>query len=155
MMTGLLSFLGGSAFRMIWGELSAFFTAKQQHRQELDRLKLQESIDAAAHARNLESIRLQSELGIKTIEAQRDSALSQIEVDAWSEVVRSTTKKTGITWIDAWNGAIRPLMATLSIFIVVAEAVATSFVLSEWTQSLVATVLGLYVADRSLAKRGK
>lgn len=154
-MSGLLSFLGGSAFRMIWGEVSAWFTARQQHKQELERLQLQDKIDTAQHARNIEAMRIHSELGIKTIEVQRDSAISQIETDAWADVVRSTTKKTGIIWIDAWNGSIRPFLATLAILIVLAEVIAAGFVLTEWTREIVGAILGIYLADRALQKRGK
>lgn len=155
MLSGLLSFLGGSAFRMVWGEVSAWMTARQEHAHELQRLELQERVDAAAHARNLEALRLQSDLNIKVVESQRLSELSRIEGDAWSDIVRATASTTGVKFIDAWNGAVRPLLASLSILIVVAEVVATHFVLSEWTQGLVSAILGLYVADRSLAKRGK
>lgn len=154
-MGGLLSFLGGSVFRMIWGEAAAWLTARQEHKHELDRLELQERVDAAAHARNLESMRLQAELGIKTIVEQRDADLSRLEGDAWGDLAKATARPTGVRFIDVWNGAVRPLLATLSILIVVAEAVAAGFILSDWTQSLVAAILGLYVADRSLGKRGK
>lgn len=155
MLSGLLSFLGGSAFRMIWGEVSAWLTARQEHNHELARLQLQESVDAAAHVRNLEAMRVQSELGIKTIEVQRDADLSRLETDAWADMTRATYQTTGVKFIDAWNGSVRPLLATLSILIVVGEVVAASFVLSDWSQGLVAAILGLYIADRSLAKRGK
>lgn len=155
MLSGLISFLGGSAFRMIWGETSAWLTARQEHKYELARLELQERADAAAHARNLESLRLQNELGIKTIEVQRDADLSRVEADAWSDLVVANAKPTGILFIDAWNGSVRPLLATLSILIVVAEVVAAHFMLNDWTRDLVSAILGLYVAERSLAKRGK
>lgn len=154
-MGGLLSFLGGSAFRMIWGEASAWLTAKQEHKHEIDRLSAQERIDAAAHARNLEAMRLQADLGIKTIVEQRDADLARIDVDAWADMSRATAKKTGIYFIDAWNGAIRPLLATLAILFIVAEIIAVGFVLSDYSKELFAAILGLYIADRSLGKRGK
>jgi hypothetical protein len=154
-MGGLLSFLGGSAFRMVWGEVAAWFTAKQEHRHELDRLELQERVDSAMHARNLEAMRVQAELGIKTIEVQRDADISRLEVDAWADMSRATAKKTGIFFVDVWNGVIRPLLATLAILFIVFEVIAAGFVLSEYTKELFAVILGLYVADRNLAKRGK
>jgi hypothetical protein len=154
-MSALISFLGGSVFRMIWGEVSAWFTARQEHKQEIERLTLQSQIDTAQHARNLESMRLQNELGIKTIEVQRDAAISQIESDAWADVVRSTSKKTGIRWLDAWNGSIRPFLATLAIIMVVVEVAVAGFVLNEWNREIVGLILGIYLADRALAKRGK
>lgn len=155
MFGALFSFLGGSAFRMIWGEVSSFFQKKQDHEFELERLRLQGAMDAAQHERNLEALRVQADLGVKVIEAQRDSAVAQIETDAWLAAVRDVGKQTGIKFLDIWNGSVRPLLATLAILIVVAEVVATGFILSEWHKELVAAILGLYVADRSLTKRGR
>jgi len=69
-MGALFSFLGGSAFRMIWGEVSAYFTRKQEHAEEKERMELQGKLEAEQHARNMESIRVQAELGVKTIQMQ-------------------------------------------------------------------------------------
>jgi len=155
MFGALFSFLSGSAFRMIWGEVSSFFQKKQDHEFELERLRLQGAMEAAQHERNLEAMRVQSELGVKTIEAQRDAAVVQLETDAWLAAVRDVGKQTGIKFLDIWNGSVRPLLATLAILVVVAEVVATGWILSDWHKELVAAILGLYVADRSLSKRGK
>jgi hypothetical protein len=155
MISALFSFLGGSAFRLIWGEVSSYFQAKQDHTYEIERMKIQGDLEAAQHARNLESMRLQADLGVKVIEAQRDAAVAQLETDAWLTAVRDVGRKTGIKFLDIWNGSVRPLLATLAILVVVAEVVATGFILSAWHKELVAAILGLYVADRSLTKRGK
>lgn len=155
MFTALFSFLGGSAFRMIFGEISAWMTRKQDHQQEIERLQLQAELDAAQHGRNLESIRVQAELGVKTIEVQAEAALSQIETDAWAKLVESTTKTTGIKWLDAWNGSIRPALATLAMLVVIGQIVVNGFALSDWDRELVAAILGIYLADRQLSKRGK
>lgn len=155
MFTALFSFLGGSAFRMIFGEISAWMTRKQDHQQEIERLQLQAELDAAQHGRNLESIRVQAELGVKTIEVQAEAALSQIETDAWSKLVDSTTKTTGIKWLDAWNGSIRPALATLAMVVVIGQIVINGFTLTDWDRELVAAILGIYLADRQLTKRGK
>lgn len=154
-MSALISFLGGSAFRMIWGEISAYFTRKQEHSQEIERMRLQAEMDAASHARNLEAIRVQAEQGVKVIEAQRDADVARADIAAWQEAVASVGRSTGIKLIDTWNGIVRPLLATLAILIVVAEVVQSGFVLSEWDRELVGAILGIYVADRSLSKRGK
>ena len=155
MISALISFLGGSAFRMIWGEVSAYLTARQEHAQELDRIKLQGEMDAAQHKRNLEAIKVQSDLGVKVIEVQRDADIDRIEAGAWAGVVESTTKMTGIRFIDIWNGCIRPLLATLAILVVVVQIAVNGFVLSDWDRELVAAILGIYLADRQLQKRGK
>lgn len=151
----LASFLGGSAFRMIWGEVSAYFTRRQEHAQEIERMRLQAELDAQAHARHLDAIRQQADLGIRVIEAQRDADIDRVEAGAWETLVASTTKSTGIAWLDAWNKSIRPLLATVAIAVIVAEVIQNGFVLSTWDRELVAAILGIYVADRSLLNRGK
>lgn len=155
MFPGLIAFLGGSAFRMVWGELSAWLTARQDHAHELERMRLQGDLEAAQHARNMESIRVQADLGVKTIAAQADADLDKLTGEAWGDLVSSTTRLTGIGWVDGWNQSIRPLLATLSIAVVVAEILAAGFILTEWDRELVGAILGIYTADRSLAKRGK
>ena len=155
MISALISFFGGSAFRMIWGEVSAFITAKQEHAQEIDRMRLQGELDAARHARNMEAIKVQSDLGAKVIEVQRDADIDKLESGAWANLVDSTTKITGIAFIDIWNQSIRPLLATLAIAFVCFEIADHGFALSDWDRELFAAILGIYVADRSLQKRGK
>lgn len=155
MFSALFSFLGGSMFRMIWGEVSHWFTERQNHEQEIERMRLQGELDAAQHARNMEAIRVQAELGVKAIQVQAEAALDQTEADAWSKLVEGTTHLTGIKFLDLWNGIIRPLLATLAIFVVVAEIAQHGFILSDWDRELVAAILGIYVADRSLQHRGK
>lgn len=155
MISALLSFLGGSAFRMVWGEFSAWLTARQEHKHEIERMRAQGDLDAAAHARNIEALRLQSDLGVKTIEVQRDSALAQTEASAWADAVSAVGRTTGIKLLDIWNGIIRPLLATCALVFILAEIVQNGFVLSEWDRELFGAILGIFVADRSLNKRGK
>lgn len=155
MFTALLSFLGGNAFRLIFGEVVAFLNKKQDHALEVERLRLQGELDAAQHARNLEAIRVQNELGVKVIQVQRDADLDRIDAGAWAAAVADVGRQTGLKLLDYWNGSVRPLLATLAILVVVAEIVRNGFVLSDWDRELVGAILGIYVADRSLARRGK
>jgi hypothetical protein len=155
MFSALFSFLGGSVFRMVWGEISAYLTARQNHKFEVERLKVQDIIDAANHARNLESIKTQAELGIKVIEAQTEAKLSELDVSAWQQAVTDIGKTTGIKFLDIWNGSVRPLLATLAIAVVIFEIIKNGFTLTDWDRELVGAILGIYVADRSLGKRGK
>lgn len=161
MISAILSFLGGSAFRMIWGELSAWVNKKLEHQQELERMDASERYAAAQHARNLEAIRLQADMGIKVIEAQTQSALDQLDAQAFLEGVKATAVKTGIKWVDAWNQTIRPGVATWGIVMLSLEALGWLAALgggaslSEGTQSVIYAALGLFLADRTLAKRGK
>lgn len=155
MLSALFSFLGGSAFRMLWGEIVAYLKAKQEHAYEIERMRLQNELEAAQHARNLEAIRTQAELGVKVIEAQRDADVSRIEADAWLDAVRAVGRQTGIKFVDTWNGMIRPGLATIAIIAIVVEIATMGFLLTEWHKELFAAILGIYIADRSLSKRGK
>lgn len=155
MFSALFSFLGGSAFRMIWGEFSAYLTAKQSHKQEMERMQLQGQLDASAHARNLEALKLQSDLGVKTIEVQRDAEIDKIDTSAWAQAVTDVGKVTGIKFIDIWNGSVRPYLATLASIILVMECAKHGWGPTEHVLMVCDAILGIYIADRSLGKRGK
>jgi hypothetical protein len=154
MIEAILSFLGGSTLRMVWGEVSAYLTRKQDHQHEVERMKLQADLDAGQHARTLQSLKLQGELGVKTIEVQSEGAVDQLEAQGWLEAVKSTGRATGVRWVDAWNSAIRPGVATWGIVMLTAEAMRL-LVVTDGTASVVYAFLGIFAADRSLGKRGK
>ena len=116
---------------------------------------MQTEIDEKLHIHNLEMIRLQNDLGVKVIQAKRDVDLDRTEVAAWAGLVDSTARITGIRFIDVWNGIIRPLLATLAISFITAEIIRNGFILSDWDRELVGAILGIYIADRSLYRRGK
>jgi len=155
MISAILSFLGGSAFRMIWGEASAWINKKLEHQQEMERLDAQERYSAAQHARNLEAIKVQAEMGIKTIEVQAQSALDQLDAQTFLEGVKATAIKTGIRWVDAWNQTIRPGVATWAVVMLSLEAFAWIGAIQGGTREVCYAALGLFLADRTLAKRGK
>ena len=155
MISALISFLGGSVFRMLWGEISSWMTARQDHRHEIERMRLQGELEAAQHERNQTAIRTQAQLGIETIRVQGEAVAGGIEADAWASVVRGTTQQSGIWLVDLWNGVIRPFGATLCLSLVVLHFYRHNWVLDEQGWSLIGAFLGIYVADRSLFKRGK
>lgn len=154
-MSALLAFFGGTAFRLIFGEIMAFINKRQDHVLEVERMRLQGELDTAQHERNQAAIRLQAELGIKTIAVQADADAARLDAGAWAEAVAAVGRPSGIRWIDAWNGAIRPGLATLAIGVVVAEVATAGFALGDWHREIVGGILGIYIADRSLSKRGK
>ena len=155
MFSALFSFLGGSAFRMIWGEISSYFNKKLEHAQEVERMKLESDLEAERHERDMTRLRLQADLNVREVQVVNDAALSKVEVDAWAQAVADVGKQTGIKFLDIWNGSVRPLLATLAIVVVVAEIAINGFTLNDWDRELVAAILGIYVADRTLQKRGK
>lgn len=154
MLEALLSFLGGSVFRMIWGEVSAWHTKKQDHQFETERMRLQNELEDRAHQRMQESLRLQNELGIKTIEAQAHAYVDQAEADAFTEAMKNAFKPTGVYWVDAWNGTIRPLAASIALALWCLKLNAQNFAMQDWDLSLAGVILGFFFANRALG-RGK
>lgn len=154
MISALVSFLGGSVFRMLWGELSAWLTKAQDHKHELDRMHLQAELDRSQHQRHIESIRVQAELGVKTIQVQAEAAIGELEAQGWVEAVKGTTKTVGIKWVDAWNAVIRPGVATWAVLMMTAGELGL-MLLSDNTLAVTGAALGIYLADRNLMKRGK
>ena len=153
-MSGLISFLGGSAFRMIWGEMSSFITKRQEYKQEIELAKLQASIANDAHARNMEALKVQHSLGIEKIHVEQEAVESAGSIDAWVSTVKGINEKTGIKWIDGWNQSIRPGLATIAIISMVAEIFILGTI-TDFHKEIFGAVIGLFVADRTLSKRGK
>lgn len=155
MLETLFSFLGGTAFRMVWGELSSFFTRRQDHQFEVERMRLQEQLDAAQHARNLEAIRVQADMQVQVVRVQGEAAVGTAEADAWKLAVESVGRSTGIWFVDAWNGIIRPMVATICVVLWVGHVHTLGWRLDEQSWAILGAALGLYLADRALVKRGK
>jgi hypothetical protein len=155
MITALFSFLGGNVFRMIFGEVIAFLNKKQDHAQEIERMRLQADLDAAQHERNQQAIKLQADLGVKTIQVQSEAHINEVEADGWLEAVKATAIKTGVAWVDAWNATIRPGVATWAVVMMTLAEIGAIAQLSEQTWAICGAALGIYLADRSLFKRGK
>lgn len=158
-MGAVLSFITGSAFRMIWGEVSSWLNARQEHKHEIERMRLQGELDSKQHERNLAAQKQQAELGYKTIAVQADAEVSRIETEAWRGAIERMQQPTGVTWIDGWNGTIRPSYATGSLILWLwyefSHMAANAWVISAFSLDLIAIVIGFYFADRSLKKRGK
>ena len=155
MLSALISFLGGSVFRMLWGEIASFINKRQDNDHELKLLRLQSELDDRAHVRNQEALQLQAQLGIKVIEAQSQGEVDKIEADAFNQAMQRAFAPTGFALVDVWNGVIRPAAATIALVLWVAKLVSQGFQMSEWDMELTGAVLGFFFADRSLGKRGK
>ncbi len=151
----IINFLGGAAFRTIWGEVAHFFTQQQDHKQEMEKMQLQASLDAAAHARNLDQLKVQSELGIKEITVKAEADINKTESDAFLAAMEQVNKPTGNYIVDLWNGIIRPSFGTLCLIIWGAKLIVQNFVPDVFDLDLFSTIVGFYFADRSLKHRGK
>ena len=97
MFSALFSFLGGSVFRMVWGEASAFINKREDHKQEVAMMQVQAQLDAAQHERSMESLKLQSELGLKTVEVQAQAAIDKGDADAFVAAMNKSFTPSGIT----------------------------------------------------------
>lgn len=155
MLEALFSFLGGSVFRMIWGEVSAWANKKQDHAHELERLRLQNELDDRAHQRTQDALRLQNELGIQMVAAKAEADVATAEAAAFAKVMDSAFKPTGWAVVDIWNGIIRPSAATIALALWVLKLNHQGWKMDEWDVTLAGTVLGFFFADRSLGKRNK
>jgi hypothetical protein len=154
MITTILSFLGGSVFRMLWGEISSWINKRQDHAQEIERMRLQAELDAGRHEREQEAIKTQAALNIQVVRVQGEQAIGEVEANGWLEAVRATGKSIGVAWVDAWNAVIRPALATWSVAMITAHY-AGWIKLDDNGWQLAGAILGIYVADRALFKRGK
>lgn len=151
-MSAFLSFLGGSAFRAIWAGVAGFIEKRQEHSQELQRMRLQSELESAQHDRQLAGIRIQSELGIKTIEIQSTAAQNIADAEGFAAAIKLAAMPTGIKFIDGWNGSIRPAYATVGLAIWIASLYVRGWVLTPWDLELSASIAGFYFADRSLRR---
>ena len=155
MFGALFSFLGGSVFRMIWGEVANFVQKKQDHAHELEMSRLQADLEAGRHARDIERIRLQSDLKVTEVKVMGDVAIQQTDANAFVEAIKAASVPTGVKWVDAWNGSVRPAAATIALCLWVFALANAGFITNDWDRELVGVILGFYFADRSLGKRGK
>lgn len=154
-LTAIGSLLGGAAFRAVWGEASAFLRDWQSHKFELQRMEAQEKLDAAQHARNLESIRAQHDMGVEVIRVQSSVDLAKLDAQTFLKGVELTGAKTGNWLIDGWNAAIRPLIATEALLLWTVDIAHRGWLMNENDLQIVFAAIGLYLADRALAKRGR
>jgi hypothetical protein len=149
------TFFGGAAFRLLFGEISAFFTAKQDHRFEMERAEQQEKFAAAAHSRNLDAIKLQNDLKVEVIRVQSEADIGLLEGQTFDKAVGNIGQSTGFKFIDAWRSAIQAALATEVMLMIGLHYYKTGWAMDEKAWELSGAVLGLYVADRYLFRRAK
>lgn len=154
-LSALLSFLGGSAFRAIFGEVSAWVQKKQDHAHEMERLKLEGELDAQKAERELQRLQVQHELGVKEIEVKGDIDLSKLDAEAFVESMKERQTPSGIKWVDAWNATIRPQWAEVALALWIFKLYVQGFAMDEFDLSLLGVIAGWFFAARELAKRGR
>lgn len=155
MFSALLSFLGGSVFRMIWGEVSSYLSKKQDHTHELELIRLTGQLEAEKHARELEAIKVQADLGVKMVRVQGEMRSEELDRLTFQRGVELTGQTTGFKFVDAWNSSIRAALATMMMVLIALHYHRAGWVLDQPGWELAGAILGLYTADRMLFRRGK
>ena len=155
MLSAFLTFLGGTAFRMLWGEITSWLNKKQDHEHEVTLLRLQSDLDDKAHVRNIEAQKLQASLGITEIRVRSEADIEMKDAEAFIEGVKASGKPSGIAWVDAWNASIRPQYAEVALVVWIVKLVAQGFIMDEFDTGLLAVIAGYFFADRSLRRNGK
>jgi hypothetical protein len=155
MLSSLFAFLGGSAFRFVIGRATDWLEKRQAHLQELDHIREQERVDQAAHARQMDLIKLQSDLKLGEIKLVGETQVGLAEAQAFTEAMKVANTPTGVRWIDGWNGLIRPLTASIAVALWLLSVLKAALIITEWDKNLIASVLGYYFADRHIGKTRK
>jgi hypothetical protein len=150
MFSALLSLVGGGAFRLFLGQFADWLQKRQEHRQEIERAEQAEKFAAAEHARNLASIKLQAELGVRTIQVQSEATVAAAEADAWRQAVAKAVDTSDASWPGLWNRCIRPAAATIAIGLWALTLYRGGFQMTDWDRELVGSVLGFFFASRAL-----
>jgi hypothetical protein len=155
MFSAFFSFLGGSVFRMIWGEVSEFVNKRQDHKHEMEAMRLQSELETMKAEQELQRLRVASELGIKELEVKTNAEIEAKDADAFIAAMATVNVKTGNWFIDAWNGSIRPAAATTALLLWWFCLYTQGFVLTEWDKELVGVILGFYFAHRCFQNKIK
>jgi hypothetical protein len=152
MFSALISFLGGSAFRFVIGRAMEWLEKRQDHLQEMEHLRLQESLEAGRHTRQQQLITLQANLKLSEVKLVGETAVGLEEARAFTEAMKVVNAPTGVKIIDGWNASIRPAAASVAVCLWLLKVLKAGLVLTEWDANLVASILGYYFADRHIGK---
>jgi hypothetical protein len=164
-MTAIISFLGSAVFRWLLEKIFNITERSQDHKQEMELRSEQERIDSSAHLRNLEIMERQAALNVRLEEVKHQGAMDELDGQGFIESIRSA-KPTGNAYIDGWNGSIRPLVATVSLALIVGllmwlgpdtvaamtpvQRATLGLTLFDFALNLAASALGWYFGARSL-----
>lgn len=149
-MGGLLSFLGGTAFRWLFGSIIDQWNKYQDHKHELEMLALQHQQDADRQKWQQDAIRLHAEMGIKVIEAQTIAASSAAADAAFNLAIGGVNEASKRDdWVGKFNAFIRPELAQMSILLLAGNAIWPQHVtLTPLVTEVICGVLGVFVGDR-------
>lgn len=154
-MTALISFLGSASLRWLLGELIGIFKAREDRRSEVEMIRLQADLAREQAERQRLAVADAAAAGVKLVEAQREASASDFADRMMLEAMEQIGRPSGIGWVDGWNGAIRPALASASILLLVGSAIWPAHImLTGALGEVVCGVLGLYVGGRVHLKGG-
>lgn len=149
MISGLISLFGGTAFRWLMGEALSLFKAHQDHRQELEMVRLNMDMERQRSELRKSEIQAAADAGVKVVQAQAEAAHQATMDQAWLSAVEGIDKPSGIGWIDGFNKFIRPELAQVSILLLAGHAIWPDVVRLEGVVlEVVCGVLGLFIGGR-------
>jgi len=104
---------------------------------------VKEFTDSRSHKREMESLRLQTELQLKIAEKEGNTRVAEMDrkieiaaYDAQAGIAKASLRKTGIKFVDAWNGVLRPFTVTLIILLFVGMSTAYSYAVFSAVETL-------------------
>lgn len=154
-MTALISFLGSAGLRWLVGELLGIFKAREDRRAEVEMIRLQADIAREQAERQRQAVADAAAAGVKLIEAQREASAGDAADRMMLEALQQIGRPSGVAWVDGWNGAIRPALASASILLLIGSAIWPDHVIiTGLLGEIAAGVLGLYVGGRVHLKGG-
>lgn len=145
----LPGFLGSATLRWLLGEALTFFKARQERKQELETMRLQFEQEKERRVWVKEEIAAASERETALVRVKADAAHDAAANKAILTSIEQLEVKSGVGWVDGWNHAIRPGLATAGVLMLVLEFLAPNLVtMADATRSVVESALGLYVGGR-------
>lgn len=151
----ILEFLGGAAFRAITGQIVSVWTKYQDHKHEKEMQELQMQFDERRAEIQIRQQELAAKLQVQTIEVQKDADVAREEAAAFKTAMENAWKPTGVRWVDAWNGVIRPAFATLCMYLWFSALQTQGWAVTEWDKDLISVIVGFFFADRQMRRSGK
>lgn len=157
----ILTMIGGTAFRLVAGKAMEIWEANSEHKREKERMAVQADLEDRAAERRLKAFQEAKALGISEIRAKQDATVAELQemgflkaIDGVNNTVNMITP-TGKWWIDilpvvigCWNQAIRPALASFSIFVWANSVYVRNYNLNDWDLALIAGILGIFIGDR-------
>lgn len=152
-MVEVISFIASGAFRAMFDGVLGYFQRRQDHQYEIERLEKQWQIevqraDIAARAAEAQA---KHELDRLATEYRGRAELADIET--LTTAMAATSRPSGIAWVDALNGSVRPVVTYTLLAFYVAYRMRSGQPYDPNTDgALLGSVLGFWFADRALRK---